>query len=271
MRHVGTLQIETQHLTLRRVSVEDTGAIYRNWAQYADSYRYLRLEPLPDAKAARAYIERVARGYKNPEQYQWVIVEKQSGDPIGLCSLSVVSEHDETGTYAVSIGKPFWNRGYASEILSALVRFGFDEIGFNRIEAYHAVDNPASGVVMTKCGFLYEGRARQKYRSNEGFEDCDMYAVLKCDNIKSAGKDGASATDGPDPLLGKAIHLAVETGSVSTSMLQRQLKLGYARASRILDEMERGGVVAPAEGSKPRAVNITPQKWLEMQSGAGEE
>lgn len=184
MRHVGTKELETSDLVLRRLGVGDTAALFRNWAVFEESYRYLRLEPLIDTKAVRAFIERTARGYKNPELYHWVVVEKESNEPIGLCSLSTLSEHDETGTYAVTIGKPFWDRGYASEIVSALVAYGFDEIGFNRIEAYHAVDNPASGAVMKKCGFTHEGLARQKYKSTKGFEDCDMYAILKEDYIK---------------------------------------------------------------------------------------
>lgn len=181
MRHVGTQQIESARLVLRRMTEGDTAALYRNWAAYEDSYRYLRLDPLPDAKATRAFIERTARGYKNPELYHWAVVEKQSGEPVGLCSLTTLSEHDETGTYAISLGSPFWNRGYAAEALTALLGFAFDEVGFNRIEAYHAVDNPASGAVMKKCGFQHEGRARQKYKSTHGFEDCDMYAILRQD------------------------------------------------------------------------------------------
>lgn len=185
MRPVGTKEIETTNLLLRRLGVGDTAALHRNWAVFDESYRYLRLEPLVDAKATRAFIERTARGYKNPDLYHWAIVEKQSGEPIGLCSLSTLSEHDETGTYAVTIGKPFWGKGYASEAVSALLSYAFFEVGYNRIEAYHAVDNPASGAVMEKCGFTHEGRARQKYKSSQGFEDCELYAILREDYPKS--------------------------------------------------------------------------------------
>ncbi|MBQ7815798.1 MAG: hypothetical protein IJ339_00380, partial [Oscillospiraceae bacterium] len=56
----------------------------------------------------------------------------------------------------------------------------------------------------------------------------------------------------------------VEAGMASTSLLQRRLKLGYARAARIVDEMESRGIVGPFEGSKPRQVLITKSQWLEM-------
>ncbi len=67
-----------------------------------------------------------------------------------------------------------------------------------------------------------------------------------------------------DDMLPEAIQVAVEAGSISTSMLQRKLRLGYARAGRIMDMMEQKGVVGPPMGSKPREVLITRQQWLEM-------
>jgi S-DNA-T family DNA segregation ATPase FtsK/SpoIIIE len=70
--------------------------------------------------------------------------------------------------------------------------------------------------------------------------------------------------DDDDALLPNAIECVVEAGIASTSLLQRRLKLGYARAARIVDEMESRGIVGPLEGSKPRQVLITRQQWLEM-------
>ncbi len=71
-----------------------------------------------------------------------------------------------------------------------------------------------------------------------------------------------------DPMLEEAIRVVVEMGQASTSMLQRKLKLGYARAARIVDEMEERGIVGPYEGAKPRQVLITPDQLNErlMQS-----
>lgn len=65
-------------------------------------------------------------------------------------------------------------------------------------------------------------------------------------------------------MLPQAIEVVVEAGMASTSLLQRRLRLGYARAGRIIDEMEQRGIVGPHEGSKPRQVLITRQQWLEM-------
>lgn len=74
-------------------------------------------------------------------------------------------------------------------------------------------------------------------------------------------------TDG-DERLNEAIEVVVEAGLASTSLLQRKLKLGYARAARIIDEMHDRGIIGPFEGAKPRKVLITKQQWMEMQLGA---
>ncbi len=82
-------------------------------------------------------------------------------------------------------------------------------------------------------------------------------------------KDTSASSDegekGPaDEMLPKAIEVVVEAQSASTTLLQRKLKLGYARAARIIDELETSGIIGPYEGAKPRKVLITKQQWYEM-------
>ena len=76
--------------------------------------------------------------------------------------------------------------------------------------------------------------------------------------------DGDDGDDDTDEMLPKAIEVVIDAGQASTSLLQRKLKLGYARAARIMDQMEEKGVVGPYEGSKPRQVLITKTQWQEM-------
>lgn len=79
-----------------------------------------------------------------------------------------------------------------------------------------------------------------------------------------AVKGNTSAAESTDPMLDEAIKCVVEAGQASTSLLQRRLRLGYARAGRLVDEMEQMGIVGPHEGSKPRQVLMTYNQWLEM-------
>lgn len=77
--------------------------------------------------------------------------------------------------------------------------------------------------------------------------------------------DGFHGADDEDDLLPEAITIVVESGQASVSMLQRRLKLGYARAARLVDQMEQRGIVGPFEGSKPRKVLLSREDWMQMQ------
>ena len=81
----------------------------------------------------------------------------------------------------------------------------------------------------------------------------------------------ASAEPETDPMIPEAVRCVVEAGQASTSLLQRRLRLGYARAGRLVDEMEQMGVVGPHEGSKPRQVLLSWQQYLEMAQNRGWE
>ena len=82
----------------------------------------------------------------------------------------------------------------------------------------------------------------------------------------SASAESAEDGEGADPMLDAAIELAVESGKISTSLIQRRLSLGYGRAAKLIDVMERRGIVSPPEGQKPRTVLLTREKYLEMKA-----
>ncbi len=91
----------------------------------------------------------------------------------------------------------------------------------------------------------------------------------------SGGASAAAASEAPesdgDEMTPDAVEVLLETGQASVSMLQRRLKLGYARAARIMDELEEKGIVGPFEGSKPRQLLITREQWERMKDGSAEE
>ena len=99
-------------------------------------------------------------------------------------------------------------------------------------------------------------------------EEIEKKAAQAGKSAPVAADDDASedAFDG-DEMLPAAVDVILETGQASVSMLQRRLKLGYARAARIVDEMEEKGIVGPFVGSKPRAILITKEQWQAMKCG----
>ncbi len=96
-------------------------------------------------------------------------------------------------------------------------------------------------------------------------EEIEKNAVAEKDSHDSSGNEDN------DPMMPEAVKCVVEAGQASTSLLQRRLRLGYARAGRLIDEMEQMGIVGPHEGSKPRQVLITYQQWLEMSMRQNDE
>ena len=98
--------------------------------------------------------------------------------------------------------------------------------------------------------------------------DEDVVEEIERQAAATGGKKGSALAsddgDDSDELLPKAIEVVVEAGQASTTLLQRKLKVGYARAARMVDELEGRGIIGEFEGSKPRKVLITKQQWLEM-------
>jgi len=97
----------------------------------------------------------------------------------------------------------------------------------------------------------------------EIISEIEKNAAKESSGGKSAAGEGGGFDD-EDEMLPAAIECVVEAGQASTSFLQRKLRLGYARAARIIDELETKGIIGPMDGSKPRQVLITRQQWIEM-------
>ncbi|MBP3685471.1 MAG: DNA translocase FtsK, partial [Clostridia bacterium] len=110
--------------------------------------------------------------------------------------------------------------------------------------------------------------------SEETMADIEKEAE-KCDKKKgasSASGEGASslADQDGDDLFFKAVELALDNGGIATSLLQRRLSVGYARAARLIDAMEERGIVGPHNGAKPRELRITREEYMEMKSKSGD-
>ena len=113
---------------------------------------------------------------------------------------------------------------------------------------------------------------KQHYNTNydqQVMEEIERKAI-QTGNNKSAASDPEPTADelAGDEMLPAAVDVILETGQASVSMLQRRLKLGYARAARIVDEMEEKGIVGPFQGSKPRTILVTKEQWQAMKSGS---
>ncbi len=109
-----------------------------------------------------------------------------------------------------------------------------------------------------------KNQGEEKKYDESVMEEIERQAVIEKKPSASSSSSDSDSGDGGDEMIPKAIEVVVEAQMASTTLLQRKLKLGYARAARIIDELEQRQIVGPFEGSKPRKVLISKQQWMEM-------
>ena len=122
----------------------------------------------------------------------------------------------------------------------------FSPVGSNRLQRIQGayIDEPQIGALTSFWAHQGEPELRE-----------DLLEEVEAAPVEKGEEEGFDPDE--DPLLGDAIQLVVEIGTASTSMLQRRLRLGYTRAGRLIDMLERRGVISGYEGSKPRQVLVT--------------
>ncbi len=178
MEHKGTITLETERLILRRFTESDAEAAFKNWTSSDAVTKFLRWETYRDISAMRDYINFQLENYKKTDTYDWAIVLKELGEPIGSMGAVAFNEKARSVEIGYCIGEKWWRRGYTSEALSAVIRFFFEEVGVNRVYSEHDPRNPNSGRVMEKCGMKYEGTLRQADFNNAGICDTCVYGIL---------------------------------------------------------------------------------------------
>ena len=182
MRHCGTQTIETERLLLRRFTLDDARAMYKNWASDPDVTKFLTWPAHSGIDVSKAVLEEWVSLYAEKNYYQWAIVLKEHGnDPIGSISAVRMDEEIDMVHIGYCLGKEWWRRGIMSEALKAVMDFFFDRVGANRVESRHDPRNPHSGMVMKKCGMKYEGTMRCSDKNNQGICDASWYALLKAE------------------------------------------------------------------------------------------
>lgn len=192
LRHVGTRTLETERLVLRRFSEDDAQAMFKNWAGDPEVTKYLIWKPYKDADGVRKYLSGVVKGYDDNRAYEWAIVLKESGEPVGSIAAVEVDDRAKRVHIGYCLGREFWNRGIMTEALGAVIGFFFDTVGMNRVDSRHDTKNPASGRVMQKCGMKREGMLRQGDANNSGTCDAVWYGILReeYDEIKKPNGRG---------------------------------------------------------------------------------
>lgn len=179
MKHLGTQKIETDRLILRRFTLDDAEAMYRNWASDPEVTKFLMWPTHSSIEVTKTVLTDWVAAYENVDKYEWCITKKENDEPIG--SIGVVNTNEKIKSMEIGycISRDYWHQGITSEALKAVMAYLLEEVGVERIESRHDPKNPHSGAVMRKCGLRYEGTRVRADWNNTGICDIALYGYVK--------------------------------------------------------------------------------------------
>jgi [ribosomal protein S5]-alanine N-acetyltransferase len=184
----GTQKIETERLILRKFEMTDVQSAFDHWLS---DERVSDNRINPAHKSVSETIERVSKivgQYESKEFCYWAIELKETDELIGEIDLYDFDSATDNCEVSYSLGYKWWNQGYGTEALRAVVEFGFRTMNIHKISAAHNTDNPASGKIMRKVGMEQEGVIRHMIRNSKNqYKDCAVYGILQKDYLKHQG------------------------------------------------------------------------------------
>jgi RimJ/RimL family protein N-acetyltransferase len=174
--------LSTARLVLRPFQMEDAQALMAliGVREVSDT---MLVVPYPyTLQDAHYWINSRQAAYDEGVMVSFAITRRADGAFMGGTGLTFGHERAHNkGEIGYWIGVPFWGQGYTTEAVRAVLAYGFERLGLNRIYASHFDFNPASGRVMQKAGMRYEGTLRDYYRKDERYITALMYAILRAD------------------------------------------------------------------------------------------
>ncbi|QDQ28933.1 GNAT family N-acetyltransferase [Chitinimonas arctica] len=173
--------LTTARLVLRELKPADTDAIFAIHRD-TDAMRWFGADPITERAQAQRMIEMFAESRKAAlPGIRWAIVRNGDGQLLGSCGLFRWNKVYRNCLLGYELGRPHWGQGLMSEALRGILRYGFDQMQLNRIQAEIHPDNTASQLLVERLGFQREGRHRQQGYWAGQFHDLDCYSLLAQD------------------------------------------------------------------------------------------
>jgi ribosomal-protein-alanine N-acetyltransferase len=173
--------LKTERLVLRQLALDDAEAVY---AMRSD-YEVTRLNigsAYTSLEQARTLIESILDNYQRENELRWGITLKNGDNTIiGMCGYNYWARQDFRGSIGYDLARAYWGQGIMTESARAVIRFGFEHMGLNRIEADASVENEASIRILQKLGFQHEGIEREQYFEGGEFHDLVLFSLLRRD------------------------------------------------------------------------------------------
>ena len=176
MKKTNIKTLKTYRLILRKPEMADAEVLYKVLGMDPLYDRYINFNMFNSPESAENFVK-MHQG-ENTGFYGWTVTLE--GNPIGTMALFDVDEKNESAEIGASLASGFWNRGYMSEALSAVISFAFTEIELNRLIATCHTENTGSRRIMEKNLMKREGILRQAQKNKDGsFSDLYLYSILR--------------------------------------------------------------------------------------------
>lgn len=172
--------LESERLMYREVTPEDIEDIFKIYSD-PEVAKYDWYKPIATKDDALSIINRYRREFQDKEEITWGVERKSDNKIIGYCCLGTFSDDSIRSEIGYGFNRNAWNKGYATEAIKVLVKFGFESMRFNRIEATVTLGNDASVKALKKANFLQEGIVRERTIMKGKFEDDVILAILRKD------------------------------------------------------------------------------------------
>ena len=170
--------LSTKRLILRKLSHEDQNDIFE-YASIPEVSNYLPWEPHKSIADTLEFLKLVEQEFNDLKFIVFGIELKTEKKLIGTIALRNWDKPDRCIDVGYAISKKYWNKGLTTEAVKAVIKFGFEKLNANRIEAHCDENNTASYRVMEKAGMKYEGTLRQKVLIKNKFMNMKFYSILR--------------------------------------------------------------------------------------------
>ena len=170
--------LETDNLILRPLRLSDLDDLFE-YAQDPEVYEFGMWRPYESREACADDLARLVEKYENGTLWWWAIVNKGDGKMIGRCELTDVVPHIGRADIGYALNKKYWGKGYATQAIRSVMRYGFADMKLNRIAATVLTENAASVHLLEKMGMTREGTLRQDTKIRGYLEDVHLYGILK--------------------------------------------------------------------------------------------
>lgn len=176
--HIGTTTILTKRLKLRKLTFDDVQSVFSHLKSDERITDNLVSAAHTEIEQTRIMVEEIINQYDNPGFYDWGIELNESNELIGLIDLYDFDAEEPKCNVGYLLGFKWWNQGYGTEALAAVVDFAFNKINIKEISATHNTDNPASGRIMEKVGMTKERVVKDMIKNAKGdSKDCAIYRI----------------------------------------------------------------------------------------------